>query len=306
LNSCFEVDWNRSKIDRVVKNEEERERLKVYVKSIYKWFREMYKYTAGVDPMKDVMCIGTNVFSELCNNSCPTLIDGKYLKLSDLDLERIQTNANEKNNKHNPKEKLVRHNFLEVFIRLCDTKYVKNGAGDGDKSITNCFKMMFDNELETHFRKFDTLAWRKEFLWVEEIDLVLKQGLDALKLLYKKFIGKNSMPGSLMYMSLSEFETLISDSDCHSDNFGAKQVSACYNLAMMTQIDEIEKERHLNMTFVEFVEAIVRVAQKCEIPHMVDDEYIPNETEVFPEHKVEWATRPLNVKIESLILLLID
>ena len=42
-----------------------------------------------------------------------------------------------------------------------------------------------------------------------------------------------------------------------------------YNLAMMTQVDEIEKDRHINMIFVEFLEAVVRVADKTEIPHCV-------------------------------------
>ena len=39
---------------------------------------------------------------------------------------------------------------------------------------------------------------------------------------------------------------------------------------MMTQVDEIEKDRHINMTFVEFLEAVVRVAEKCEIPHCIN------------------------------------
>lgn len=37
---------------------------------------------------------------------------------------------------------------------------------------------------------------------------------------------------------------------------------------MMTQVDEIDKDRHINMTFVEFLEAVVRVADKTEIPHV--------------------------------------
>ena len=36
---------------------------------------------------------------------------------------------------------------------------------------------------------------------------------------------------------------------------------------MMTQVDELEKDKHINMNFVEFLEAIVRVAEKTEIPH---------------------------------------
>ena len=230
----------------------------------------MYKYTAGVDPMKDIFCIGTNVFSDLCTNGLSGFVDQKYLKLTDLDLERIKTNASEKNGKFNPAEKLVRHNFLEVFVRLCETKYVKNGAGNGDKNIANCMKMMFEKELHPYFKQFDSHHWRKKYLWQEEIDLVLKQNLDALKRIYQKFIGRNALPGGQQFMSLGEFSDMINDSNCLSDNFGSKQIAAQFNLAMMTQIDEIERDKHINMTFVEFLEAIVRVAQKLEVPNLID------------------------------------
>ena len=39
---------------------------------------------------------------------------------------------------------------------------------------------------------------------------------------------------------------------------------------MMTQVDEIDRDKHINMTFVEFLDAVVRVAEKVEIPHCVD------------------------------------
>lgn len=153
LNDCFEKDWARTKVDRIVKDEEERERLKTYVRSIYKWFREVYKFFSGSDPMNDIFCIGVNVFSDLIVNQIPGFIDGKTLKLSDLDLERIQTNANEQNGKFNPKNNMVRHNFLEVFIRLCDTKYIKNKAGGEEvNTISKAFKVMFDNELFPTFK----------------------------------------------------------------------------------------------------------------------------------------------------------
>ena len=58
----------------------------------------------------------------------PGMVDGNFLKISDVDLERIKANANERNTKYNPKNNLVRHNFMEVFVRLADTKYLKNQA----------------------------------------------------------------------------------------------------------------------------------------------------------------------------------
>ena len=40
---------------------------------------------------------------------------------------------------------------------------------------------------------------------------------------------------------------------------------------MMTQVDEINNDRHLNMNFTEFIEAICRVADKLSLPN------VPNE-----------------------------
>ena len=38
---------------------------------------------------------------------------------------------------------------------------------------------------------------------------------------------------------------------------------------MMTQVDEINNERHLNMNFTEFIEAIARVADKLNLPNVL-------------------------------------
>jgi len=61
----------------------------------YKYIREVYKSYAGVSPNNGVPSIGTNVFQEITNNC--GLIDNELLKLSDLDLEFISTNAGIKN-----------------------------------------------------------------------------------------------------------------------------------------------------------------------------------------------------------------
>ena len=90
-------------------------------------------------------------------------------------MERISTNSNEQNSKNNPKNMLVRHNFLEVFMRLCDTKYLKNkAAGEDVNTLTKAFKTMFDIELFPAFSQYDSNIWRKTILWKEDIDFKLK------------------------------------------------------------------------------------------------------------------------------------
>jgi hypothetical protein len=50
LEECFEFDWSCSKIEKVIKGEEETALCKAYLKSIYKIIRETYKYFSAVDP----------------------------------------------------------------------------------------------------------------------------------------------------------------------------------------------------------------------------------------------------------------
>ena len=71
-------------------------------------------------------------------------------------------------------------------------------------------------------------------LWREEIDFTLKLSLDPLRAIYKRFIGKNALPGAQQYMSLSELTDCIVNSSCLSENIGTKQIGNMYNLAMMT------------------------------------------------------------------------
>lgn len=72
----------------------------------------------------------------------------------------------------------------------------------------------------------------------------------------------------------------------------------------MTQVDEIDKDRHLSMTFVEFLEAIVRVAEKTEIPHCLIDEFNWGVDEIDPDMRDSYAKRDLVTKLEALLFFL--
>jgi NLR family CARD domain-containing protein 3 len=150
------------------------------------------------------------------------MVDKKTLQLSDLDLEFIATKAQTAANKLNPERALVRHNWLEVFIRLCQTKYMKNGAGGPEiKSWGDCLNAMLNNNVLPYFKQFDCHAWRKKHCWVEEIDLVLKHSLTYLKQIYQKNSGRFMAVGTnARYMSVTELTELLTDADIFNDEFG--------------------------------------------------------------------------------------
>jgi hypothetical protein len=51
-----------------------------------------------------------------------------------------------------------------------------------------------------------------------------------------------------------------------NERFAAREIDVCFNLAMMTQVDELYKDRHFEMSFVEFLEALARVAYMARVP----------------------------------------
>lgn len=78
--------------------------------------REIYKYFAGISPTNGIPSMGQNTFQDLVNGC--QLIDGESLKLSDIDLEFISTNAGLKNQQLNPDRALIRYQIMEVLVRI--------------------------------------------------------------------------------------------------------------------------------------------------------------------------------------------
>ena len=178
LNQCFDLDWVRMRLPRAIK-EDEAATLKEFMRKKYKWFREVYKYQAGVDPQKEIMCISMNSFGAFAQE-LTNFVDMKTIKLADIDLEIISTNAGGRPDRLNPQNQLIRHQFMEVWIRLCLQKYVKSQYAGPGLSMAASMEMMFNDFLYPVFKNYDSHAWRKNNLWVEEVDYALKIAMPSL------------------------------------------------------------------------------------------------------------------------------
>ena len=64
-------------------------------------------------------------------------------------------------------------------------------------------------------------------------------------------------------MRLNNFIDLITAAGITSDSFGAREISQLFTLSMQTHVDEIYTNGHMDMKFIEFVEAFSRVADKA-------------------------------------------
>ena len=58
--------------------------------------------------------------------SCENLIDDKTLNSSDIDISFVAVKWDRgSKNKLIPEKQMIRYNFLEVHLRLCETKFIK-------------------------------------------------------------------------------------------------------------------------------------------------------------------------------------
>ena len=76
-------------------------------------------------------------------------------------------------------------------------------------------------------------------------------------------------------MSLDEFTIMVTNSGIlEGKSMSSGDIGVLFNISMMTQVKELDFERHMEMNFLEFVEAVCRVAYKLkDFP----EKYITNE-----------------------------
>ena len=79
------------------------------------------------------------------------------------------------------------------------------------------------------------------------MDNLVKKHMNVLKDIYRKFSGRDVMPNEEPNMSMQEFIDMVTATKVVDESFGAREIGVIYNISMMTQVDEIAKERHVRM-----------------------------------------------------------
>lgn len=81
------------------------------------------------------------------------------------------------------------------------------------------------------------------------------------------------------YLTLEEFRSLISGAGICGDELTDREINICFNLSMMTAVDEITKSRHMQMSVIELYEALARIAEI----------YSPFPVDSLPDGEVVWT-----------------
>mmetsp|Transcript_5490 Transcript_5490/g.3140 ORF Transcript_5490/g.3140 Transcript_5490/m.3140 type:complete len:151 (+) Transcript_5490:97-549(+) len=147
---------------------------------------------------------------------------------------------------------------MEILVRIAIDKYKKNKIVE---TCSDAFKKLMVENILPEIKDFNENDWRFKEYCIEEVDKLYKKYLPILNSLYAKYSGKNTLPGKTKFMSLEEWTNLINDAGLIKEGyFTARDIDIAYNTSMMTQVNELSSKRHLEMSFIEFAEAIARAA----------------------------------------------
>lgn len=284
------------------------------LKKYYWMIREVYKYQSaiGTSVGSTPFAIPLNFYTDYVKNA--GILDGKELTISESDTVFLTINKRSKVTPLIPGNALVRFQFLEICMRLGLKR--NTGIKDQEKRLFVCLERNIVGS--SKIEKAQEWRWRK--YWNEAVDNLYKFHMKLLQEVYNNYSGGLKKPGEENYMAASEFQKIWEDSNLQNERFANRDINVCFNLAMQTRVDEINSDKHLKMSFIEFLEALARAANYLSYPppsQAVRDAYKntgtkkPSELEEVkgePEDEEEMEMtldemidQPLNKKIENIL-----
>lgn len=182
----------------------------------------------------------------------------KNFKLSDLDLNIKACTTASMSTQFNNTFSVVRHEFLELQIRIGLDKYLRTGICKTEKDALETF---FN---ATIFSFIDPYEWRVQRLFNEECDTVITANKDLLNGLFESSKGKVSKNMEKRGLCEEDFLFFMTESGFFNDKFTVRYGHICFHLSLTTRVDEINNSTFMLAGFYEFIEAFCRVVDMAD------------------------------------------
>jgi len=275
LGECLTEDWSKAKVGRIV-SEQDWPEVQMVLKESYRKVVAIYRLISTLGVASETS-FGVNQIELSDLVSKAGLIDTRT-RIADVDRLFIAAKVANLEMKRGPAVKndkaLARHQFLEFLLRLADQRYIQSGDKPNLAEALRAVLGALNDLGEALVLEIDTFF---EALHTEASDEVYKRHRHALQLVYKEFSGKNTKPGALVFMSLSEFQELLDLMEAHNADFPHQRSGFAFRLGMMTQAEETYSSRFQEMSFLEFQHALGAVVflrskgEKRPLPELIEE-----------------------------------
>ncbi|DBA90981.1 TPA: hypothetical protein ACH3X2_004190 [Trebouxia sp. C0005] len=286
----FEADWaracNKEKFATMMARENKNSKApvedKVALKEIHDTVRQHYElinsaftfYPTGSSA--DVFHMGLNNFTAMLEDCKIADAESQYVRRSDCDtlfiVANYQPDKKDPSVAVNDEHALMRFEFLEAIVRLAVAKY---GKAQQTESVATAVQMLCEQNLMPGVRSVALTApntFRTERLYTEEVDLLYKKHLVLLKAIYTAFRRAPNGGGlRLKVLRMDSWLGLLEAGHLLDADLGLQQAQLCFLWSRMLVVDEIKDfGRHEALSFVDFLEALARVAELKSLPSFSD------------------------------------
>ena len=138
---------------------------------------------------------------------------------------------------------------MEFIIRAAIEKFYASGQVETELEAVIKFN---EEYIIPKCTQFNQSKWRYGNTFNVYVDNVVKVYEHLFKKLWSIYSGIHTKPGQKPAMMQDEFEAFAVASGLINDGLATSELSLIFDLSMITQVDELEKERHLNAQPLEF------------------------------------------------------
>ena len=251
-DDCLDFDWKESRLTIWIKSLQDLNKLKHILRQNYYFIIETFKILA-CQSGNEYFTIGSNVFTEFLSQL--RAFDSLF-SIGDLGVNWNTVIVPRTKQPFNPGNSLVRYEFMELLVRISHDRYVRSKICG---TINEGFSRFLEDCLREYLTQHDSNVWRKEHYAIEDVDIVIKIHRPILENIYKRYSGKKTLPGQKVFMSFEEYRRVCLDAKILPPSVPERDLEVFYGLAMMVQVDQVYRKRHVEMDLFEFIEAVGRL-----------------------------------------------
>jgi len=174
IRKQLENDGTYNKLNRFIKDPGELARTYDVLRKYYRPLRD--QFFTQISKENSYPVIDWIDFTDYCKDV--DVMDAN-LKMSDVDRIFIATNVEIEDQEANDDRSLCRFEFYEIITRMAKTKYLESKRVDTMSQAVE--RILLDSILPNAKMKYESVEWRKTFLWTLEVDDLFKANLENIK-----------------------------------------------------------------------------------------------------------------------------
>lgn len=170
---------------------------------------------------------------------------------------------------------MMRYEFLEALVRSALAKY---GKGQATDDVAEAVRMLMEKNIIPNLPAGGALVtndFRTQRLYNEDVDLIFKKHQVLLKAMWSRYRLK-PIGGGLRtkVVRMEGWLQLMNDAHLVDGQFTLQDSTLAYLWSRMQTVDEIKDyQKMISLTFIDFLEALGRVADMKSFPTSQDLEH---------------------------------